>query len=103
MEELNETVRRVANGLLDTQIAYDPDRESENAIDLTIRNLMAIPGVMIDREAPGGGRTSDVTGLLSGFGLLLTQVIGRLAEAEGKPRELIVAELREWVDRTLQY
>lgn len=42
MNEMTETVRRVANALLDTQIAYEPEHESENAVDLTTRNLITL-------------------------------------------------------------
>lgn len=98
MDEMNETVRRVAQALLDTQTAFDPDEDSAGPVGLTLDNLLSIPGAVTIVNRGAAAPVADVNGLIAGTNFLIGRLLTRLERAEGQDPEIIIAELRETVD-----
>jgi hypothetical protein len=101
MSSMHETVRRVVQALLDVQIAIDPEADSEGAVDIANANLLSIPGAIAFDDESSTVSLPDLTGLLCGVDMLVAQLLVRVADAEGQPREAVVSDLRVWVDQTL--
>lgn len=84
--------------LLDIRMAIDPETESLNAMTLVIRDMLTIPGVLSTTVTSDGVTVPDLSILMGGAGTLIAQLLVRLSDATDTDVEVLVADLREWVD-----
>lgn len=108
---MKDTVRRVALSLLDMQTAMDEQTAravvaDPNAGDLTasetaLQGLTHVLGDGFSLDEPTTDEGRAASAILFASGALISQLLSRLAEGGGSSRELVTAELREWVDRSL--
>lgn len=108
---LKDTVRLVAFSLLDLQTAIDEQTARSMVVDPNAGDLTAAEtaapglahalgdGFSLDEPTTDEGRA--VAAILAASGALMSQLLSRLAEGDESLRELVTAELREWVDRSL--
>ncbi|MGC0371219.1 hypothetical protein [Microbacterium sp. SLBN-111] len=111
MDDLKDHVRRVALALLDMQTATDEVtarrvRTDPNDVDLTATATATLglqdalgSGFSLDEPNTDEGRAT--ASVLFAAVTLISQLLSRTAKAEGSSREVVTAELREWLYRNL--
>lgn len=100
MTELVDPARQVAYLLLDLISARDPDADDEvngAALGVALPRLLEIDAVTATRTADGA-TTVNPTNLIAGALIALNEAVTQAAEAQGTDIEVIVANIREYLD-----
>lgn len=106
MSVFPESGRQVAHVLLDAVAAYDPNGAEipagmSSPTELAYQRISAIPGAVdVDVWEAGDDTnvTVDLSNVLGASLILLNQAASVIAEQRGVAREVVIAELREYVD-----
>jgi hypothetical protein len=102
MPAFPETDRLVAHVFLDAVSAYDPDANDAvnvRSVDLTIQQLGEIEGAYVASIDENDDIIMDVSDLVGGAMVTIQYLVRELA-THGQSREEIVANAREYLDRT---
>ncbi|MEI5673335.1 MULTISPECIES: hypothetical protein [Nocardioides] len=92
----DDLVRRAGHIILDGVTAADVD--NEDAMELAFGRLLEIDAIEVTMDEDEGELELDISPLMSGVLLVVTELVNEIAERDGSSPEDVLARIRTRID-----